>query len=72
MDNLIGERMKSEIFERLNNNKELTVRAVAVLYSDGTIDSIDQITNCMLSTHDGNDEIIISGKYHAFIAKGGS
>lgn len=64
--------MKSEIFERLNNNKETTVRAVAVLYSDGTIDSIDQITNCMLSTtHDGNDEIIISGKYHAFIAKGG-
>ena len=65
--------MKSEIFERLNNNKEPTARAVAVLYSDGTIDSIDQITNCTLSTaHDGNDVIIISGKYHAFIAKGGS
>lgn len=65
--------MKSEIFERLNNNEEPTVRAVAVLYSDGTMDSIDQITNCMLSTtHDGNDVIIISGKYHAFIAKGGS
>ena len=62
--------MKSEIFERLNNNKEPTVRSVAVLYSDGTIDSIDQITNCMLSTtHDGNDVIIISGKYHAFIIK---
>ena len=29
MDNLIEERMKSEIFERLNNNKEPTVRAVA-------------------------------------------
>ena len=29
MDNLIEERMKSEIFERLNNNKELTVRVVA-------------------------------------------
>lgn len=65
--------MKSEIFERLNNNKEPTVRAVAVLYSDGTIDSIDQITNCTLSTtHDGNDVIIISGKYHAFIIKDGS
>ena len=65
--------MKSEIFERLNNDKEPTVKAVAVLYSDGTIDSIDQITNCMLSTtHDGNDEIIIFGKYHAFIAKGGA
>ena len=64
--------MKSEIFERLNNNKEPVVRTVAVLYSDGTIDSIDQITNCTLSTtHDGNDVIIISGKYHAFIAKGG-
>lgn len=64
--------MKSEIFERLNNNKEPIVKSVAVLYSDGTIDSIDQITNCILSTtHDGNDEIIIFGKYHAFIAKGG-
>ena len=63
----------SEIFKRVPINKEPTVKAVAILFSDGTIDSMDQITNCALSTtHDGNDEIIISGKYHAFIIKDGS
>ena len=64
--------MMSDIFSRLNKNEEPIVKAVAILFSDGTIDSMDQIINCALSTtHDCNDEIIISGKYHAFITKDG-
>ena len=67
------ESYKKAIIETIKNNtNSLIDDDIMSLIKKPPLDSMDQITNCALSTTlDGDDEIIISGKYHAFIAKGG-
>ena len=61
--------LNKTLFDRLEKDKESGVKAISILFSDGTVDVIDQITNFSYTTSfDGSEEgISVLGKYHAFV-----
>ena len=61
--------LNETLFDRLEKDDEPKIKTVSILFSDGTVDVIDQITHCTYTTsYDGSEEgISVLGKYHAFV-----
>lgn len=63
--------MNETAYERYTRDKNYKIKAVFVLFSDGTIDVIDQITyGDITCSFDRSEEgINVLGKYHSFVVE---